>query len=99
MLKTRITTAIISLVILGAVLFVVPAAIAELIIALLIVAGAWEWSGFLRIKSNGGRYLYAAIIAALMAVAVSIFDAYTEQVLQVACAWWFVAFARAAPIS
>jgi phosphatidate cytidylyltransferase len=92
MLKTRIITAIISLVILGAVLFVVPAAIAELVIALLIVAGAWEWSGFLGFKSNGGRYLYAAIIVALMAVAVSVFDAYVEQILQVACVWWFVAF-------
>ena len=92
MLRTRIITAIISLVILGAVLFVVPAVVAELVIALLIVAGAWEWSGFLGIKSNGGRYLYAAIIAVLMGLAVSIFDAYVEQILQVACVWWFVAF-------
>ena len=92
MLRTRIITAVISLVILMAVLFVVPAVVAEIVIALVILVGAWEWSGFLGIKSNGGRYLYVAIIAALMVGTVSIFNVYTYQILQVAFLWWFVAF-------
>jgi phosphatidate cytidylyltransferase len=92
MLRTRIITAVISLVILMAVLFVVPAVVAEIVISLVVLVGAWEWSGLLGIKSNGGRYLYVAIIAALMAVTVSIFDVYTYQILQVAVLWWSVAF-------
>ncbi len=92
MLRTRIITAVVSLAILVAVLFVVPAVVAEIVIALVILVGAWEWSGFLGIKSNGGRYVYVAIIAALMALTVSVFDVYTYQILQVAFLWWFVAF-------
>jgi phosphatidate cytidylyltransferase len=92
MLKTRIITAVISLVILMTVLFVVPAVVAELFIAVLILVGAWEWSCFLNIKSNGGRYLYTAVIAALMAVTVSVLATYTDQILLAACVWWFVAF-------
>ncbi len=92
MLRTRIITAVVSLAILMAVLFVVPAVVAEIVIALVILVGAWEWSGFLGIKSNGGRYVYVAIIAALMALTVSVFDVYTYQILQVAFLWWFVAF-------
>ncbi len=92
MLKTRIITAVVSLLILMAVLFVVPAVVAEIAISLVILVGAWEWSGFLGINSNGGRYLYVAIIAALMALTVSVFDAHTHQILQVAFLWWLVAF-------
>ena len=92
MLRTRVITAVISLVILMAVLFVVPPLVAEIVIAVVILVGAWEWSGFLGIGSNAGRYLYAALIAALMILTVSIFAAYTDQILQVACVWWFVAF-------
>ena len=92
MLRTRIITAVISLVVLMAVLFVVPAVVTELFIAVVILIGAWEWSGFLNINSNGGRYLYTAIIAALMAVTVSVLAAHTDQILLAACVWWFVAF-------
>lgn len=92
MLRTRIITAVISLLLLMTVLFVVPTVVAELCIATVILVGAWEWSGFLGLRSNAGRYLYAAIIAALMTVSVSVFAMYTDQILQVACVWWFVAF-------
>ncbi len=92
MLRTRIITAVVSLAILMAVLFVVPAIVAEIVITLVILVGAWEWSGFLGMKSNGGRYVYVAIVAALMALTVSVFDVYTHQILQVAFLWWFVAF-------
>jgi len=68
MLKTRLKTAVVSLVILGAVLFVVPAGIARLVIAAVIIMGAWEWSGFLGLSGNVVRFAYVAVIAALMAV-------------------------------
>lgn len=92
MLRTRINTAVISLLILGAVLFVVPATIAKIVIAFLIVAGAWEWSGFLGFSSDAGRYSYVVLIAALMAAMVFVVPQHADILLQIACVWWFVAF-------
>ena len=92
MLKLRIVTAIISLVILGGVLFVLPPAVTSLVIAFLILAGAWEWSGFLGLSATAGRYFYVALIGALMAIVVFVFPDRFELVLQIACVWWFIAF-------
>lgn len=92
MLKTRIITAIISLLVLGAVLFVVPAAVAQLVIGVLIAAGAWEWSAFLGMGSVAARVVYVAIISALIAAVVFIVPEYQDLILKIACAWWFIAF-------
>jgi len=92
MLKTRLITSVVSLVILGAVLFVVPAVIAKLVIAAVIIVGAWEWSGFLGLSGNVTRYAYVAVIAALMAVMLFVIPEMSDSLLQLACVWWFVAF-------
>ncbi len=92
MLRTRVITGVIALAILGAVLFVVPPDFAILVFAFLIVAGAWEWSGFLGLSSNTGRYAYAALIAALLAIIVFVVPEYSVTLLQLACLWWFIAF-------
>jgi phosphatidate cytidylyltransferase len=92
MLKTRVITALISLVILGAVLFVVPPMLAEAVVALLILAGAWEWSGFLGMSVTAGRIVYVALIAGLMAIVEFVVPQLSAQLLQLACLWWFVAF-------
>ena len=92
MLKTRFITSIISLVILGAVLFVVPAVIAQLIITAVILIGAWEWSGFLTHAGNAARSAYVAVIAALMAAMLFVVPEMNDRLLQLACVWWFVAF-------
>lgn len=92
MLRTRIITAVISLLILGAVLFAVPANIAKLVIAAMIVAGAWEWAGFLEFSSSIMRWVYVAIIAALMAIVFFVVPNLSDLLLKVACIWWFVAF-------
>ncbi len=92
MLRTRIITAVISLAILGAVLFVIPGTVVIPVIALLVIAGAWEWSGFLGHKENAVRYAYVAVIAALMAAMVFVVPERSELLLQLACVWWFLAF-------
>jgi len=91
-LKTRIITAIISLVILGAVLFVLPPAVTTLVIAFLVLAGAWEWSGFLGLSASSTRYLYVALIGGLMAIVILVVPDRSDLVLQIACVWWFGAF-------
>ncbi|MCH9693708.1 MAG: phosphatidate cytidylyltransferase [Gammaproteobacteria bacterium] len=92
MLKTRLVTAIIAILVLGAVLFVVPPAVAEVVIGLLILGGAWEWAGFLGTEGNSTRAVYTLLIGVAGALVVSQLDSHSELVLIIACGWWFIAF-------
>ena len=92
MLKLRIVTAIIALVLIGLVLFVLPQQYAEWLIGLLLVAGAWEWAGFLELSSTAARGAYTAVIAVGLALIYFVFPEQTPLVLQIACVWWIVAF-------
>jgi len=92
MLKLRVITSVIALVAIGVVLFVIPADYAELIIGLLLVAGAWEWSGFLDVSGNALRVVYTAILTACFAAVYFVIPEMTGIILMVASAWWFVAF-------
>jgi phosphatidate cytidylyltransferase len=47
MLKERVITAVIAVAVLLLVLFLLPRVLTQGVIALVILAGAWEWSGFL----------------------------------------------------
>ena len=92
MLKLRVITSVVALVGIGVVLFAIPPLYAELIIGLLLVAGAWEWSGFLELSSNVWRGFYAALVtAALCAVWFS--SEQTESMLLLfGLGFWFIAF-------
>ena len=90
-MKQRIVTAIIALVGLGVVLFVVPDVMARVIIGLLILAGAWEWSGFLGRSGLVARLSYVVMIGAILVSIPLLFAAYAEQILLIALVWWFVA--------
>ncbi len=92
MLMARITTAVIAVSVLALVLFVVPEIAAELFIAGVIVAGAWEWSRFLGLPTGWSRALFVIAIAALMAV-VNVFfsEENTRLLLQSALVWWVAA--------
>ena len=92
MLRTRFITSVVSLAILGTVLFVLPAIVAKFFIATLILVGAWEWAGFLNVSAVAARYAYVALIAALMATMLFVVPEFSAQVLQLACIWWFIAF-------
>lgn len=91
MLKQRLITAVVSLLILALVLFVAPPLVAEIAIALVILAGAWEWSAFLGAASPATRVFYVIFVASLMAVVGMVWPDGVERVLQVAVAWWMIA--------
>jgi phosphatidate cytidylyltransferase len=91
MLKQRIITAVVAIVILALVLFVVPPIVAELVVAAVILVGAWEWSGFLGATSPVTRVVYVIFIAALMAAVGMVWPDGVEHVLQVAVVWWLIA--------
>lgn len=92
MLRQRIITAIVSLVLIGIVLFVLPQQYAEWLIGLLLVVGAWEWAGFLGMSSAAARATYTAIITACLALVYFVIPEKTTLLLQIACVWWFIAF-------
>ena len=94
MLKKRILSALVALVILGIVLFVLPSIAARVFIGILILAAAWEWAGFLFDSEKiASRLIYVAFIAALISVlAIKLPDAaLTDSVLKASLVWWFIA--------
>lgn len=92
MLKTRVMTSVIALVALGVILFVIPSLLAELVIGAVILAGAWEWSGFLGVPNSLLRGAYVVIIGALIVGLYLLLPAGSDPVLKIAVAWWFTAF-------
>jgi phosphatidate cytidylyltransferase len=91
-MKQRIITALIALTLLSVVLFVIPENAALVVIGLVMLAGAWEWSAFLHVDTASVRVIYVAIIAAMIA-AVSLADAGALlPVLKVSMACWGLAF-------
>jgi phosphatidate cytidylyltransferase len=92
-LRKRIITAVI----LGggflAIALLLPAIATYILLTLLILAGAWEWSGFLRLSSVGLRALYVALVAGLLPVIWLVAESAEgrEIVLAVAVVWWVIA--------
>ena len=95
MLKQRLLTAIVAVVVLLTVLFVAPTWIARLVIAGLFVAAAWEWSAFLGLRAAPGRYAFVAIIAlAQVLLWQAVPDVQRYVPLGIASGvWWCVALA------
>ncbi len=92
MLRQRVITALAAFAALLLVLFVFPAQAVKAVFALLMLAGAWEWSGFLKLSSTNARLAYVGLIAALLATVVGFADEQAVgMILKVALAWWLIA--------
>ena len=88
MLKERVITALIAVAVLLLVLFVLPQSVAQVVVALLILAGAWEWSGFLGTGSTAVRAGYVILIAVLMVLVTWLAPQINGVLLLVALLWW-----------
>ena len=91
MLKERIITALISVAVLLLVLFVLPRAAAQAVIAVVVLAGAWEWSGFLGARATSVRGLYVGLIAALIGLVTWQAPQLNGLLFQTALVWWICA--------
>jgi phosphatidate cytidylyltransferase len=92
-LRKRIITAVVLAVIVVAIVLLTPPVATLVLLTLFALAGAWEWSAFLRISSPLGRALYVAFLAALMPV-ISHVTATADGlniVLVGTVVWWLVA--------
>lgn len=94
MLWQRIVTAAILAAILGIVLLVLPPALALAALALLVLAGAWEWAAFAGLAAAPARLPYVALVAAAMAgLWILAADAAAlTLILWGVLGWWVVAF-------
>jgi len=91
MLKKRVITAIVAVVVLLLVLFTVPQSVAEAVISIVMLGGAWEWSGFLGARSTNSRVAYVVILAVVLGVANWLSPQIDELLFQTALVWWFCA--------
>jgi phosphatidate cytidylyltransferase len=90
-MRQRIMTAIFALVVLGVLLFAMPPIAVRIAIGALIVAGAWEWSGFLGRQGTGIRVLYVAVIAGLLVGMLFFMGNWAREILWLSAVWWAVA--------
>ena len=91
MLKLRIITTLFALAGIALVLWFVPTSYIEIIVGLLLLVGAWEWAGFLGAEGPAIRIAYTLLAGIAMGIAYLFIPAQAELILQIACAWWFIA--------
>ena len=92
-IKKRVTTAVVLVAVLLAVVLWLPPRGTQAALTLVVLAGAWEWSAFLRIQSVVVRVLYVLLIGAVMwgAWDFTAAPAGLDLVLRVAVVWWLIA--------
>jgi phosphatidate cytidylyltransferase len=92
-LKTRILTAAVLIGLLLIVLLWLPPWATVVAVTALILAGAWEWSAFLKLHSLPGRVLYVAVVAACLPLLWQLTSAEPARlaVLCLALLWWLMA--------
>ena len=92
-LRKRIVTAVIVAVLFLGVLFFLPPFATVIVLTALVLAGAWEWSAFLRATRVRARAAYVVLVALLLPAAWSAAAAPdgVRVILIAALVWWLVA--------
>lgn len=93
MLRQRVITALLLAPFAVLVILWTPHAVTALVLALLVLAGAWEWAAFAGLTSRTARSLYAAAIAVVIATLWLIGEGQPrfDAVIYAALIWWAVA--------
>ena len=93
-LRQRVLTALLLAGLVIVVLLGLPGQVAVAVIALVILAGAWEWAGFAGLTSTAGRAGYAALVAITIALlwTASGDGANLRTILLLTTLWWLAAF-------
>ncbi|TLY51597.1 MAG: phosphatidate cytidylyltransferase, partial [Gammaproteobacteria bacterium] len=92
-LRTRVVTAVVLAAVLLAILLWLPPWATVAVMALLVLAGAWEWSAFLLLRGVALRAAYVLLVAALLLVAwrIAASAEWRRLLLGVAVLWWLIA--------
>jgi len=94
-LRKRIITAVIVAVLFLGVLFFLPPSATVIVLTALVLAGAWEWSAFLRATRAPARAAYVVLMGLLLLSAwfLAASPDVLRAVLITALVWWLVALA------
>jgi phosphatidate cytidylyltransferase len=94
-LRKRIITAVVLAVLFLAVLLWLPPVATVIVVTALVLAGAWEWSAFLRAHLNVARAAYVVLVALLLPAAwfATALPDGLHAVLLTALLWWLIALA------
>ncbi len=92
-MKQRFVTAVIALAVLVCVIFLLPTAAAEIAIGAVLLAGAWEWSGFLKPPKIAARISYVLLLGLLFVLVSTVLRAGAQTIMLVSLLWWAAAFA------
>jgi len=92
-MRTRVITALVLAAGLLAVVLWLPPIATVIVLTIGVLAGAWEWSAFLRVPGKLARGVYVAVIAALLSMAwrSTADPAARNLLMSVAIAWWVIA--------
>lgn len=92
-MKTRIISALVLIGCVLAILLWAPPVATLAVIAIAILACAWEWSAFLRARGPAGRITFVLVVAALLAAGWLFSDdpRQLRLLLRFAAAWWVLA--------
>ena len=92
-LRTRVVTAVVGAAALLIILFALPPIATKVALTALVLAGAWEWSAFVRLASPLPRAAYVLLVAVMLFAAAQFStSAYgRELLLTLAVAWWLAA--------
>jgi phosphatidate cytidylyltransferase len=94
-LKQRVLTAVILMVVLLGVMLGLPPAATIALITVLVLVGAWEWAGFIGDGGAATRAVFTAAMVAAMLASWTLFQfvpGFVRITLWVAMAWWLIAF-------
>jgi phosphatidate cytidylyltransferase len=92
-LRKRVLTAVVGAAALLAILLLLPEWVTVVALTALLLAGAWEWSAFLRLSTAARRLLYVALVALLLPIVwqVSSDPDSRDLILVAAVLWWLTA--------
>jgi phosphatidate cytidylyltransferase len=90
MLAARIATALVFGAAVTAAILLAPSPVAAVVLALLWLAGVWEWAGFAKLPATG-RIAYTTSFAAAMGIAWWLNGQGFELLLAAALIWWLFA--------
>jgi phosphatidate cytidylyltransferase len=94
-LKERVLTAVVLVVVLLGVMLGLPPVATVWLLTILVLIGAWEWAGFLGKGGVGARAGYTALIALGLVGGLYLYASapgFVPVVMWVAVGWWFIAF-------
>jgi len=93
-LRKRVLTAVVLAAALLVILLFLPVWATVVVLTLMLLAGAWEWSAFLRLSTATRRLTYVALVALLLPLAwrVSAQPDGRDLILVAAVLWWLTAF-------